>query len=566
MSHPFKDHHPVSYSPEQDSIIFPKIRRSSSKRSSNENILSGLYHPSKRTTSSNSLTHCREPIFKNIKHYTSRKLRACSTTTSENSLKLNTSPKMVEARISSSRSTLDLYSEPTTPSRTPNLFHDDTPKSFWENSPITPSDTCQFNLGTPLSPLDPVSRKLFPIDDLKETEELKFAELSLNPKPHRIFEIPEILSQILEIHDLQNSYIPHEQPPVRRIPLSYEHALLIHKDEKIAEKVWQDSKDLVSGKMDGSVKSVRALSSCLSVNKLWNRVSSEIIMRNCYFDDETKWLKFASNINTQVRNNQFTRHPSPKTFVLHKVTHAKQRHFDLVSGVHDFKHLQWLELYICPKILPNPRMFTPNLKKLIITGSKVLDDDFLVQIAPQMPNLEVLDLRACELITDAGIYSIAKHCPKLKLLNVGRHTRGELVSDASICPLIRNTQISTLGVAGCGITDRTIWELAINRANDLERLSLNKCWRLTNESLPKTIKFFKKLTVLEIRHCLQINDVRPIVEYKRLQNGHKIKVLVEGCETIEKLISKEELDLDLSISKNILKDITEWCNSPSDVE
>ncbi|KAH3667439.1 hypothetical protein OGAPHI_003088 [Ogataea philodendri] len=179
-----------------------------------------------------------------------------------------------------------------------------------------------------------------------------------------------------------------------------------------------------------------------------------------------------------------------------------------------------------------------------------------------MPNVVHLDLRACENITDAGLYHLGTHCPKLETLNCGRHTKGNLVTDASISHIISKCSLKTLGVAGCGISDALIWSLALQIGQQLERLSLNGCWRLTDAGLSHALMLdkFPRLAVLEIRRLTRLQHLRPVIEFKKRQSRRKIAVLVEACEELEARLKLEERTLDLEISARIFEDISEWLN------
>jgi antagonist of mitotic exit network protein 1 len=95
----------------------------------------------------------------------------------------------------------------------------------------------------------------------------------------------------------------------------------------------------------------------------------------------------------------------------------------------------------------------------------------------------------------------------------------------------RLTEVDTLGLASCAVSDRGIWSVATHRGIKIERLSLNNCLNLTNASIPSILPFTPNLQVLELRGCVKITYVRPIVEFRR--KGRERGVLVEGCEVLE---------------------------------
>ena len=91
--------------------------------------------------------------------------------------------------------------------------------------------------------------------------------------------------------------------------------------------------------------------------------------------------------------------------------------------------------------------------------------------------------------------------------------------------------MDTLGLAGCAIGDRGIWSVATHRGTKVERLSLNNCLNLSNASIPLILQHTPNLQVLELRGCVKITQVKPIVEFRRKWRSRG--VLIEGCEVFE---------------------------------
>ncbi|VEU23019.1 DEKNAAC104083 [Brettanomyces naardenensis] len=375
-----------------------------------------------------------------------------------------------------------------------------------------------------------------------------------------IFGIPEILEIIIKYVGYDDkTRIPREPIVTRRPPLSYRHSVLIHGPDQGA-KIWRRS---ISNSSISSVvnpqhrKRARScnLYNCMMVNHLWFAVTREILNENVFFESDDQISKFNPN----------HREIKCKTLVLHKLRTTRQSQVDNLAQNTNPVGLKWIEFYICPKLTPPVSLCTEALVKLCIPGCRSISDDDLVSIIHKAPNLHTLDLRACEMITDASLYEVAQNCRALETLNVGRHLKGDLVSDHSICPIVRNCPIRTIGLAGCGITDRTIWELALLRGNRLERLSINHCCRLNDMGICQTIRrdMFKKLAVLEIRG-LNLSDFRSVVEFKKRQLKRNITVLVESCEYLETKIRQTELQMDLEISNRIFSDIVDWLNDEND--
>lgn len=102
----------------------------------------------------------------------------------------------------------------------------------------------------------------------------------------------------------------------------------------------------------------------------------------------------------------------------------------------------------------------------------------------------------------------------------------------------RLTEVDTLGLAGCAVGDRGIWSVATHRGSKIERLSLNNCFNLSNASIPLMLPLTPNLQVLELRGCVRITLVRPIVEFRRKWQARG--VLIEGCEVFERRMRRGE--------------------------
>jgi len=225
-------------------------------------------------------------------------------------------------------------------------------------------------------------------------------------------------------------------------------------------------------------------------------------------------------------------------------------------------HLEWLELHVCPDLLPDEKLLcSSRLRRIALPGCSKVDDSTLELIGRNCPNLEILDLRACENVTDKGILAVAEGCPKLKYLNVGRVKGGEKITCDGVDAIARYpppslftsrrlrteincrlTDVDTLGLAGCSVGDRGIWSVATNRGPKIERLSLNNCVLLSNASIPLILPSTPNLQVLELRGCVKITHVRPIVEFRRKWRVRG--VLIEGCEVFEGRMRRGEEELE----------------------
>lgn len=209
--------------------------------------------------------------------------------------------------------------------------------------------------------------------------------------------------------------------------MSYQHALLIYyPDAARAMEAWAAAcrtyadNDRHEGHHSG-------VYTCLFVNRDWNEAAKRVLRRKAFFTNYHSWKVFST------RKSGHT--PHLKTLVLHKIQQARNEGLELL-GLQPC--LEWLELHVCPNLLPSQNLISsPSLKRIALPGCSKVDDATLETIARHCPNLEVLDLRACELVTDKGITAIAEGCPRLKYLNVGRVKNGERITCAGVDAIAR---------------------------------------------------------------------------------------------------------------------------------
>lgn len=199
-----------------------------------------------------------------------------------------------------------------------------------------------------------------------------------------IFEIPELVHKIIVYADAQNTVIPREKTPVCRKPLSFQHALLVHGNEEAAKLAMEGAFSTLQEPQPSNRLNV--LHTCLLVNKLFHHITKEILGERLFFTEERTLAKFIAPKSSQ----QFYDGMSPKTLVLSKMLFLRQPHFNSIAANINLSRLEWLELYMCPKIAPTRSFLLPTLKTLIVTGSKALEDTKLAAVASTCPNLKYL--------------------------------------------------------------------------------------------------------------------------------------------------------------------------------
>lgn len=397
-----------------------------------------------------------------------------------------------------------------------------------------------------------------------------FATLNIENRSHKIFKIPEILNKILnyvvQLEHLENESL--ETKYSQRLPDSYNHALLIHKDEKIARKIWneailqknsqisQSNDKIIPAKVANQIKG--NLFNCLMVNKLWFRLMFPLLVNELYFNSMERFQQFLCSMDVIDPNDSNCN--KINSLKLNRIYDSMQLNVSKIC----FQNVTNLNIHICPNMDIRSSWFRhmKNLKDLSITGNKKIDNNFLINLSKSCSLIVNLDLRACERIGDTGIVAIAINCPNLKLINLGRHKNGSKVTDISIVALGKFTNVETIGLAGCNITDTGLWEFAKHNGSNVKRLSLNNCSKLTDFSIPYLLGFnyMPNLSVLEIKFLEKLNNVKYVAKFKLWRQSVNQPILIESCERITKLIDIEEQKIRKHNARTCIREMTHWVN------
>lgn len=189
--------------------------------------------------------------------------------------------------------------------------------------------------------------------------------------------------------------------------------------------------------------------------------------------------------------------------------------------------LEHLDIYICDHFSNEalyPFLAHQSLTYLSLAGCHHISDEAILKVAEYCGRLEHLDLRACGLVSDVSLSAIAMSCPRLRHLNVGRIRDRDKVSIKSISLIAQHTQAAVLGLAGCDIDDACMQILAKHRGLGLERVSVNSCFKISNETVYAYIRYCPNLSVFEMKECHNVNDWEAVAELV------KRKVLLTLCD------------------------------------
>lgn len=177
--------------------------------------------------------------------------------------------------------------------------------------------------------------------------------------------------------------------------------------------------------------------------------------------------------------------------------------------------LEHLDIYICDHFSNEalyPFLAHQTLTYLSLAGCHNISDEAILKVAEYCKRLEHLDLRACGLVSDVSLSAVAMNCPRLRHLNVGRIRDREKVSIKSIALIAEFTQAAVLGLAGCDIDDACMQILAKHRTTGLERVSVNSCFKISNETVYAYIRYCPNLSVFEMKECHNVNDWEAVAE------------------------------------------------------
>ncbi|KAG0026530.1 Antagonist of MEN (Mitotic Exit Network) [Podila clonocystis] len=228
-----------------------------------------------------------------------------------------------------------------------------------------------------------------------------------------------------------------------------------------------------------------------------------------------------------------------KKIVLHKLKTLEDH--DIMPLASWFHNLQVVEFYICEKLTDSIVVAIaencPLLQHLLMPGCAKVTDVGIGKIALNCPRMKHLDLRACSSVSDESLILVAKNCKDLWHLNVGRVTASSKVTGASIVEIAKNTNLNTLGLAGCAMNDDAVIEIARYSRGGLHRISLNSCSMLTSASVKALMQMCPNLAVLEIKQCHLVTDMATLYRFASR------RVLVELCPVLQKRLVEYKVEL-----------------------
>ncbi|KAK3808370.1 MAG: hypothetical protein J3Q66DRAFT_288808 [Benniella sp.] len=371
---------------------------------------------------------------------------------------------------------------------------------------------------------------------------LKCAE---RPSPIRLPEILHLIFQFLV------EMTPQEKSSQREI---YSCMLVCKQWYLVAQKtLWREFRFMEPTRLEKFIDLLKRTETieCLGIeNKKRQSISTNKFVRTIAHrgqsevPEEEESIMAPSVMQRRIRE----RASGVKKIVLHKLKQMEDDHIlPLTSWFHN---LQIIEFYICEKltdkVVQSIAMNCPQLQQLLMPGCAKVTDSGVSQIALHCPRMRHLDLRACSNVSDESLLLVAKHCPDLWHLNVGRVSSATKVTGRSIIEIAKNTNLNTLGLAGCAMTDDAVIEIAKHARSGLHRISLNSCSALTSASIRALMQLCPNLAVLEIKQCLLVSDMATLYRFSTR------RVLVELCPELQNRLLTYKVELaTMSRSNNV---------------
>ncbi|KAG5458712.1 MAG: hypothetical protein BJ554DRAFT_1013 [Olpidium bornovanus] len=292
-----------------------------------------------------------------------------------------------------------------------------------------------------------------------------------------------------------------------------------------------------------------SLHSCLFVCKSWSACASRVMWRHVRLASTRSALKFLargsevmprfdakSNCTWYLSGDRWIKRGTAadeapwqaralRSLAFHKVKFLDDA--GLAAASRQLHNIRFLEFYICENVgdatVTGFAQTCRELTDIRLPGCSRVGDGAILTVAAHCPLLRHLDLRACGRVSDRAVTEVAWRCRRLTHINVGRVEGAHRITDRSVESLAGETQVSTLGLAGCRVTDAGIAVLAARRGVGVERVSINNCAGITERALAALVDGCPRLAVLEIKDCSNIERMAPVEELLAR------KVLVEMC-------------------------------------
>ncbi|ELU11898.1 hypothetical protein CAPTEDRAFT_102929 [Capitella teleta] len=122
----------------------------------------------------------------------------------------------------------------------------------------------------------------------------------------------------------------------------------------------------------------------------------------------------------------------------------------------------------------------------------------------RMPSLQELDLRACDGISDHGVGYLAEGLTRLSVLHLSFCDR---ITDTALLHISHGLiHLTALSLCDCSISDEGIQHL-IGSSQDIVKLNIGQCDRLTDASLELIAQNFTQLHTIDIYGCTRITKL-----------------------------------------------------------
>lgn len=195
----------------------------------------------------------------------------------------------------------------------------------------------------------------------------------------------------------------------------------------------------------------------------------------------------------------------------------------------------------------------PNLESLNLSGCYNLSDSALdTAFNKDLASLKSLNLSLCKDVTDSSLGRIATHCKNLEVLELGGCTK--ITNTGLLLISWGLKKIRSLNLRSCWqISDHGIGHLTgikgqpSTGAKTLNRISLQDCQKLTDESLKHISEGLPHIEQINLSFCVSVTDtgLKSLSRVPTLQNLNLrscdnvsdigVGFLAEGCPGLSKL-------------------------------
>lgn len=225
-------------------------------------------------------------------------------------------------------------------------------------------------------------------------------------------------------------------------------------------------------------------------------------------------------------------------------------HFNNQSVPNSFHHnfgclnLKHLDLSYCKHLTDKTMNFfldhcSQRLETLILTRcTTITDNGFRSWSSKQFPRLTKLVLKDCTYLTDNSMIYLAALTPNLKYLDLSFCCA---LNDSSIdflCFCCKQLEYLNLSFCGSAVSDISL--VSISRLNNLQKLLIMGCLRVTREGVDRLLAGSRSLSLINLSQCKNAHDYPygggPLERWVANTNSRSLFIKVEPFDRVIEII------------------------------